>query len=193
MNIANFRHGYFTIVINSLKIKIKKKRMLYAYIFTFSLESCYFEPKGTEFVAADVYWWFYSVTATTVGYGDFSPATLGGRITAFIVMIGGITAMSGVFAKLASTFLNFWNKRKTGMAQLKQTDHVIVIGDGSNRTSKVVSNLLADTTSAEVVLISHLEKNTTDTTLFVHGEITDPIVQKRACYWSSGNNFKENS
>ena len=61
----------------------------------------YYFESGAEFSQPAVYWWFYIVTSTTVGYGDFSPATLGGRIVAVYVMLGGIGFFAAFIAKVA--------------------------------------------------------------------------------------------
>jgi voltage-gated potassium channel len=49
----------------------------------------------------DAVWWAF-VTITTVGYGDFYPVTLTGRITAVGLMIGGLALIGVVTATLAS-------------------------------------------------------------------------------------------
>ncbi|KAA9107936.1 potassium channel family protein [Microbacterium rhizomatis] len=49
----------------------------------------------------DAIWWAF-VTITTVGYGDFYPVTLTGRIVAVGLMIGGIALIGVVTATLAS-------------------------------------------------------------------------------------------
>jgi voltage-gated potassium channel len=48
--------------------------------------------------------WFSIVTITTVGYGDYSPVTVGGRITAMFIMLAGI-GIIGVLASLLSSLL----------------------------------------------------------------------------------------
>ena len=35
---------------------------------------------GEEIAGASIFWYFYVTTATTVGYGDYSPATAAGRL-----------------------------------------------------------------------------------------------------------------
>src|SRR4051794_13836824 len=48
----------------------------------------------------DAIWWSF-VTMTTVGYGDYYPVTISGRIVAVGLMIGGITLIGVVTATLA--------------------------------------------------------------------------------------------
>ena len=49
-------------------------------------------------------WWALQ-TVTTVGYGDVTPARLGGRIVAGVVMFGGIALLAVVTAAVTSTFV----------------------------------------------------------------------------------------
>jgi len=46
-----------------------------------------------------------AITITTVGYGDFVPVTLGGRVTAVLVMLLGVSALSVLSASLAATLV----------------------------------------------------------------------------------------
>ena len=52
----------------------------------------------------DALWWSF-VTCTTVGYGDFSPVTTGGRITAGMLMVVGIAGLSVITASIAALFV----------------------------------------------------------------------------------------
>ena len=49
----------------------------------------------------DALWWAF-VTITTVGYGDYSPVTVEGRLVAVGLMLGGIALIGLVTASLAS-------------------------------------------------------------------------------------------
>ncbi|GAA1462106.1 potassium channel family protein [Williamsia maris] len=49
----------------------------------------------------DAVWWSIT-TVTTVGYGDYAPVTITGRIIAALLMIGGISLIGIVTATLAS-------------------------------------------------------------------------------------------
>jgi voltage-gated potassium channel len=49
--------------------------------------------------------WFSVVTVTTVGYGDYTPVTVYGRITAVFIMLIGLVTLAVVTAQAASSFL----------------------------------------------------------------------------------------
>ncbi|RKR76159.1 potassium channel family protein [Frondihabitans australicus] len=49
----------------------------------------------------DALWWAF-VTITTVGYGDYTPISLEGRMIAVALMLGGIALLGSVTATLAS-------------------------------------------------------------------------------------------
>lgn len=56
-------------------------------------------------------WWSVE-TATTVGYGDYYPVTLWGRLIAVVVMVVGITAYGMVTAALATWFVGRDEERR---------------------------------------------------------------------------------
>jgi voltage-gated potassium channel len=56
----------------------------------------------------DATWWAF-VTVTTVGYGDFTPVTIGGRVIAVLIMFTGAAAVGAVTAAVASRFINASN------------------------------------------------------------------------------------
>jgi ABC-type amino acid transport substrate-binding protein len=47
--------------------------------------------------------WWSAVTLTTVGYGDKAPVTKFGKITALVLMFGGLLFISGLTASIASS------------------------------------------------------------------------------------------
>ena len=49
--------------------------------------------------------WWSLVTVTTVGYGDFTPVTVPGRVTACFVMGTGLLTLAVVTAQVASSFV----------------------------------------------------------------------------------------
>ncbi|MBV4423460.1 potassium channel family protein [Clostridium tyrobutyricum] len=81
--------------------------------------SIYFFEKGiTVKSLGDSFWWSF-VTATTVGYGDISPKTTAGRITAGILMIMGIGFISLLTGTISTYFINKTSNQHKGTS-LKQ-------------------------------------------------------------------------
>jgi len=66
-------------------------------------------------------WWSVE-TATTVGYGDFYPVTLWGRMVGAVMMVVGITTYGIVTAALATWFVGREGKRRGRIAREVGTD-----------------------------------------------------------------------
>ncbi|MDJ0335565.1 potassium channel family protein [Salinibacterium sp. G-O1] len=52
----------------------------------------------------DAIWWAFS-TITTVGYGDYFPVTLVGRLVAVGLMVSGVALLGTITATIASWFI----------------------------------------------------------------------------------------
>lgn len=59
--------------------------------------------------AEDALWWS-AATITTVGYGDVVPTTSGGRIIAFLLMLGGVSVYGATSALITSFIMGQANK-----------------------------------------------------------------------------------
>ena len=96
--------------------------------------------------APDVFWYFYMVTATTVGYGDYSPATAFGRaVVSFWVMTGGISLFAAVIGKVTQFLIALWRKRMQGHGDYSELEaHVVIIGWHEDRTRHMVEQILGD-------------------------------------------------
>src|SRR4051812_8337591 len=58
-------------------------------------------------------WWSLQ-TVTTVGYGDVTPHTVGGRLVAVVVMLEGIAFLAIVTAAVTSTFVERASEERRG-------------------------------------------------------------------------------
>jgi voltage-gated potassium channel len=61
-------------------------------------------PHSNIHTLGEALWWSF-VTVTTVGYGDFYPVTLWGRITACFIMVTGLVTLAVVTAQVAASFV----------------------------------------------------------------------------------------
>jgi voltage-gated potassium channel len=61
-------------------------------------------PGSNIHTLGDAIWWAF-VTVTTVGYGDFYPVTIWGRITACFIMGTGLLTLAVLTAQVASSFV----------------------------------------------------------------------------------------
>lgn len=131
-----------------------------------------------------VYWWYFIVTGTTVGYGDFSPVTTGGRITSVFIMLGMIGFMAGTVTKVAETILNISRLRLRGMFNLHLENHIVVFGYRPGETEKVVREIRGDDDAKKrpiVLCSSSARENPIRGIEFVHGKLTSQDVLDRSC------------
>lgn len=61
----------------------------------------YIEENGMDFSKYSNCFWCIVITMTTVGYGDFFPRTIPGRIVIFFTSITGVTLVSLLVVAIA--------------------------------------------------------------------------------------------
>lgn len=85
------------------KTKLVHGAVIFLFIFLSGAVSFFLLEHGSSDVDSfDDALWYVVVTITTVGYGDISPDSVGGRIIGSIIMIAGIFFMSLLTASLTS-------------------------------------------------------------------------------------------
>ena len=93
--------------------------------------------------------WYSIVTITTVGYGDFYPITMGGRITAIFVMLMGVGIIGALASILASVLV--------GSSSEDERNEAPDILPGS-----IIEQELTSIKSELAAIRQLLDKNTTD-------------------------------
>ncbi|MHA1564962.1 MAG: potassium channel family protein, partial [Alphaproteobacteria bacterium] len=98
---------------------------------------------GGEVSSSGIFWYFYITTATTVGYGDFSPATAAGRlITTLWIMPGGIALFTTIVAKAIQAFTDGWRKKVRGLGSYEDLEgHIVILGWQGARTRSMVDHI----------------------------------------------------
>jgi len=92
--------------------------MLNAAVVVWEFESL--APNSNITTLGNALWWSV-VTVTTVGYGDYTPVTLGGRLTAVALLLLGLVSLAVLTAQIASNFLE-QGQSKNAVNGLSETD-----------------------------------------------------------------------
>ena len=147
--------------------------------------------EGTAEITQGVnpFWWAI-VTMATVGYGDFSPISTGGRVLAIIIMFGGISLTALLTATISSIFVAKKIREDKGLEKVTLKDHIILCGWNmtADRILESLQNIKGEG-KLEIVLINDEEedsissirnKHRTIEIKFVRGDFTQEAVLERA-------------
>ncbi|MDQ4010636.1 MAG: ion channel [Actinomycetota bacterium] len=143
------------------------------------------EPVDNEITRPENYWWWFLVTAATVGYGDFFPTTTLGHVVGAYVIIGGIVTLTILFTRLASYLQTRKGKRMKGLVQLDVQDHTVILGYLAGRTERMIAELHVDGSHRLVLCawdeVAEHPMPEQPEVQFVRGDLTSVDVMTRAC------------
>lgn len=139
----------------------------------------------SRIVQPEIYWWWFLITASTVGYGDFYPTGVGGHLVGGYVVIGGIATLTTVFTRIAELIENARGIRMQGLATIDFSGHVVVLGYTAGRTERIVDELIVKDRD-EIVLcawadqVSEHPMSTRTQVSFLRGDLAEDEVLQRA-------------
>jgi len=149
-----------------------------------------FEGPESIFASLPDYTWWFVVTATTVGYGDISPMTSGGRLIAMVIMLLGIGVIAVAVASLAESMFDLGRKRMKGLSRLDEKNHLVIFGYTQGVTEELVREIHHDKSSRKtptVLCSSRTKENPMpDRVQFIKGDLTSHDVLARACVGQAG-------
>ena len=117
----------------------------------------YFElPENPDLTWVDAFWWSI-VTMTTVGYGDFFPVSIWGRVLiGFPTMLLGVGILGYMLSLVATTMLESKMLEAKGMKDVILKNHIIICNFNSvEKTQQLIHEIHKDvsTQDANVVII----------------------------------------
>ncbi len=117
-----------------------------------------------EIASAGVFPYYYLTTATTVGYGDFSPSSAAARyIAGFWIMPGAVLLFTAVIGKLIQAITDRWTRAMKGRADYSGKEgHIVVFGWHGERSRRLINLLLAEEAAKEhglVLVANDLDEN----------------------------------
>lgn len=125
--------------------------------------------------------WWSLVTITTVGYGDVTPVTAGGRLVAAADMLVGIGIPAVLTARIASVLVEQKNREFFGMSSFTFRDHLIICG-WNPRAQDILTQLRCQPKTAKlpVVLIADIDRKPSEDShlSFVRGEVCDETLAR---------------
>lgn len=97
------------------------------FLFWFALGLT--EARDARILAPADYWYYWWTTVLTIGYGDLSPQSIGGRIIAPFFEFSGILLLAGWLGKAGNAIVDYESKKRRGLMPTHAHDHLLVIGD----------------------------------------------------------------
>ncbi|MBP1692308.1 MAG: ion transporter [Chloroflexi bacterium] len=108
-------------------------------------------PEGNIRTAQEAVWWSM-VTIATVGYGDYYPVTLDGRLVGIILMIVGVGMFGVLSSYLATNFLSPTKEEKEQQEQQAKQNLVDTVRDEINPLKDEIATLRTELTQIHQML-----------------------------------------
>jgi voltage-gated potassium channel len=116
--------------------------------------------------------WWAIVTTSTIGYGDFVPGTVPGRLIAMLLIFTGAGLVASYFVTIASSTVKKENAMIKGTVQVHWKHHFIIVG-WNERSREIIKSYVAVHPNHSIVLIDSTLKESPFTNganvLFVRG------------------------
>jgi voltage-gated potassium channel len=133
------------------------------------------------------WFYYYLVTATTIGYGDLSPQTPLGRWVAILWLLpGGVTLFAMFIGKATTGLIDTWRRRAMGKHSYPaMSGHTVIVGWMGRDTLRMLDLLVQDSATDDegIVLVAsdEMENPRPEHIRFVRVEsLADPTCYQRA-------------
>jgi voltage-gated potassium channel len=168
-------HFFLKVGIGLIRMKNLSLLIATSFFILFCTVTIYIlEPETFENLPTSFY--FVMTTFSTVGYGDYSPSTLAGKLFTILMYLIGIGLLGVVIGKIVDAFSLFRKRKEEGKLAYTNENHIIIVGWGK-KTETAVEEIMASDATIEVVIIDTLPTSPTDISLdrihYVQGDPTE--------------------
>jgi voltage-gated potassium channel len=168
-------HFFLKVGIGLIRMKNLSLLIATSFFILFCTVTIYIlEPETFENLPTSFY--FVMTTFSTVGYGDYSPSTLAGKLFTILMYLIGIGLLGVVIGKIVDAFSLFRKRKEEGKLAYTNENHIIIVGWGK-KTETAVEEIMASDSLIEVVIIDTLPTSPTDISLdrihYVQGDPTE--------------------
>ncbi|HJV15925.1 MAG TPA: potassium channel family protein [Bacillales bacterium] len=111
--------------------------------------------------------WWAIITATTVGYGDYVPHSIFGRVTAILLILLGAGFVSSYFITLATTAATRQDALIEGKISFRGDGHIVIIG-WNERSRELIRKLTSIDFPQTIILIDETLKSNPVPSRYVH-------------------------
>lgn len=108
--------------------------------------------------------YYLMVTASTVGYGDYSPASdMGKWVVVLFVIPGGLALFASILGRLASNVVEYWRAGVLGKRKVNTDNHILLLGWNGQRTLHLIR------------MLQHEEEGNRPIVLCTRSDIENPL------------------
>ncbi|HTG72075.1 MAG TPA: ion channel [Candidatus Udaeobacter sp.] len=170
-----------------LKLTIKLLRLNNYFVFLLTLLLVFIGSTIAFLLEPDTFghwfnsFWWVMTTVATVGYGDFFPKTVPGKVLAILLYVFGIGLLSLLIGKIIDSIAELQRRREGGKLKFQGQDHIIVI-NWSKKAQLAVEDLLESDAKVAIIIIDNSDKHPFDQQRvhFVSGDPTSADVLEQA-------------
>lgn len=126
--------------------------------------------------------WWAIVTTSTVGYGDYVPATIAGKLIGMTLILIGAGFVTSYFATLAAEAVRTEEMLLKGMKGVKEENHIIIVG-WNEKSRNIIASLHEVNDRTPIVLVDHTLDKHPDTPLnfhFIKGKAHEDLTLTKA-------------